>query len=90
MTVEPLLPDVPPGVAPPVESSDAAAFARALDGLGTLLSQAQSAEDTFAAGGGSLQDAVYERARADVALSVATAVAQHGATAISSILNMQV
>jgi flagellar hook-basal body complex protein FliE len=51
---------------------------------------AQSAEDAFARGAGSLQDAVYERARADVALAVATAAAQRGAQAIQSILNMQV
>jgi len=89
MTVEPLLPDAPPIAGQP-ESSDATGFERTLDELGNLLSQAQGAEDAFAAGGGSLQDAVYERARADVALSLATAAAQHGAAAISSILNMQV
>jgi flagellar hook-basal body complex protein FliE len=58
--------------------------------LGTLLLGAEKAEDAFASGAGRLQDAVYERARADVALSVATAAAQRGAQAISSILNMQV
>ena len=55
-----------------------------------MLRGAESAEDAFAAGAGSLQDAVYERARADVALSAATATAQRSAQAISSILNMQV
>ena len=89
MTVVPLVPDAP--VASPVpRDSDAGAFARALDALGDALQGAENAEDTFAAGGGTLQQAVYARARADVALSVATAAAQRSAQAISSILNMQV
>ena len=90
MTVEPIVPDAPtmPSVAP--GGSGAAGFAGALDALGAALQDAQRAEDAFAAGAGRLHDAVYERARADVALSVATAAAQRGAQAISSILNMQV
>lgn len=91
MTVEPLLPDAPPAVMRPVPApADSTDFVRALDALGALLGQAQNAEDAFAAGADSLQDAVYERARADIALSVATAAAQRGASAITSILNMQV
>ena len=90
MTVEPIVPDAPamPSVAP--RGSGAAGFAGALDALGAALRDAQHSEDAFAAGAGSLHDAVYERARADVALSVATAAAQRGAQAISSILNMQI
>ena len=90
MTVEPIVPDAPamPSVAP--HDADASGFAGALDALGAALRDAGSAEDAFAAGAGSLHDAVYERARADVALSVATAAAQRGAQAITSILNMQV
>lgn len=90
MTVEPLLPDAPPAWTPPVPAPDSNDFVRALDALGALLGQAQKVEDAFAAGTGSLQDAVYERARADIALSVATAAAQRGTSAITSILNMQV
>jgi flagellar hook-basal body complex protein FliE len=37
-----------------------------------------------------LQAAVYGRARADVALAVATATAQRSVQALQSILNMQV
>lgn len=88
MTVEPV-PDAP--IAPPLpREGDAGAFVRALDALGDTLHGAERAEDAFAAGAGSLQEAVYDRARADVALSVATAAAQRSAQAISSILNMQV
>jgi len=88
MRVEPLIPDAAPS--PATGNGDAAAFARALDALGDVLSGAQRAEDSFANGGGTLQAAIYERARADVALSVATATAQRIAQSIQSILNMQV
>lgn len=86
MRVEPLLPDA---AAPPPQAPGAAAFARTLDALGEALQRAQTSEDAFAAGSGSLQDAMYDRARADVALSVATAAAQRCAQAVQSLLNMQ-
>lgn len=89
MTVEPLIPDAPVASAPRRDPS-AEEFVRALDALGAMLRGAENAEDAFAAGGGTLQEAVYERARADVALSAATAAAQRCAQAISSIINMQV
>ena len=76
MRVEPLLPDTAP-------------FAAAGGDAGTG-DVAERAEDSFAYGGGTLQEAVYERARADVALSVATATAQRIAQSVQSILNMQV
>ena len=87
MKIEALQPDLAPaGPAP----ASAAAFGRAVDALGALLDGASNAEDRFAAGRGSLQDAVYERARADVALAVATAAAQRGAQALQSLLNLQI
>jgi flagellar hook-basal body complex protein FliE len=86
--VEPLLPDAP--APPPDSTGDAAAFARTLDALGDALAGADRAEDAFANGSGTLHQAVYERARADVALSVATATAQRLAQAVQSVLNMQV
>ena len=91
MRVEPLVPDAPVG-APDGSgpSGDPTGFARALDALGSLLGGAEDAENAFGAGAGSLQNAVYERARADVALAVATAEAQRTAQAVTSILNMQV
>ncbi|MGC1380675.1 MAG: flagellar hook-basal body complex protein FliE [Candidatus Baltobacteraceae bacterium] len=88
MTVEPIVPDLAP--APSARSDDATAFARALDALGSTLIGASRAEDAFAYGRGSLQEAVYERAQADVALSVATASVQRLTQAVQSVLNMQV
>lgn len=87
MRVEPLLPDAP---APPDRTGDSFGFSQALDAMGDALSGASSAEDNFAYGRGTLHDAIYERAQADVALSVATATAQRVAQAVQSILNMQV
>jgi flagellar hook-basal body complex protein FliE len=88
MRVELLMPDT--GTAPRPQGDDAGAFAKALDAVGNVLSGAQRAEDAYANGNGTLQSAVYERARADIALSVATATAQRLAQSIQSILNMQV
>lgn len=89
MRVEPLVPDVPPASQPaPAARPDA--FNGILDDIGSVLGSAQRAEDAFAAGHGDLQSAVYERAKADVALSVATAAAQRAAQALQSILAMQV
>lgn len=86
MRVEPLQPDEPPVAREPASPP---AFARALDAIGSVLERAQTGEDAFAAGTASLQDAVYERARADVVLAVATATAQRCAQAVQSVLNMQ-
>ena len=88
MKVELLAPDVAPPLSQP--TGEGTAFARALGTVGTQLEQATNAEDAFANGGGSLQAAMYERARADVALSVATAAAGRMAQAINALLNMQV
>jgi flagellar hook-basal body complex protein FliE len=88
MRVELLVPD-----APQVRSAtrdESGAFVQALDAIGAVLAGADRAEDAFAVGDGTLQAAVYERARADVALSVATATAQRAAQALQSIFNMQV
>jgi flagellar hook-basal body complex protein FliE len=88
MRVELLSPDAPLVDAAP--QTDGNAFTKALDAIGVVLDGATRAENAFAQGAGSLQDAVYERARADVALSVATAAAQRSAQAMQSILNMQI
>lgn len=89
MRVEPLIPDAaPPSYRSKVPQSDA--FGEMLDALGSVLGKAERAEDAFARGSGDLQRAVYERARADVALSVATATAQRAASTLQTILNMPV
>jgi flagellar hook-basal body complex protein FliE len=87
MRVEPFVPDVAPSAPAPASGST---FSKALDALGATMDRAERAEDAFAVKRGSLQDAMYERARADVALTVAAAAAQHAAQAVQSVLNMQV
>lgn len=89
MRVEVLLPDASPAVRS-ANAPQADMFGKILDDLGAVLGKAEKSEDAFANGAGDLQTAVYERARADVALSVATAAAQRTAQALQSILNMQV
>jgi flagellar hook-basal body complex protein FliE len=88
VNVAPVQPDVAPGF--DAQRSSPSLFARALDDVAAVLDRAQSAEDAYASGTGSLQDAVYERARADVTLSVAEAAAQRTAQALQSIFNLQV
>ena len=89
MKITPLIPDQaasPSAAALP----DVSAFGKALDRAGAALRAADGAEDAFAAHGGSLQEAVFERAQADVVLSVATAAAQRTAQGVQAILNMQI
>ncbi|MGZ3498331.1 MAG: flagellar hook-basal body complex protein FliE [Vulcanimicrobiaceae bacterium] len=88
MRVEALVPDAP--VAQPAAGGDASEFGKILDDAGAVLQRAARSEDAFASGTGDLQNAVYERARADVVLSVATAAAQRTVQAINTVLNMQV
>lgn len=88
MTVEPIAPDLP--AAPQSPYVGGGDFARALDSVGAALGGAARAENAFAYGSGTLESAVYERARADVALAVATATAQRLAQAVQSVLSMQV
>jgi flagellar hook-basal body complex protein FliE len=88
MRIETLVPDVAPRQT--TSAPQDKTFGRILDDLGSVLGKAERSEDAFAAGTGDLQTATYERARADVALSVATAAAQRTAQALQSILNMQV
>jgi flagellar hook-basal body complex protein FliE len=87
LRVETLVPDTLP---PEMSKNDDGSFSRLLDSFAGALSDANRAEDAFASGDGTLQEAVYERARADIALSVATATAQRLSQSVQSILNMQV
>lgn len=89
MRVETLIPDAALRAREP-SAAQRDVFGKMLDDLGSVLGKAERSEDAFAAGVGDLQTAVYERARADVALSVATAAAQRTAQALQSVLNMQV
>jgi len=88
MTVLPLLPDAPGASA--IIAPGRSSFAGIVDALASTLQAGSRAEDAFAAGAGSLRDAVYARAKADVAVEVAAAELQHAAQALQSILTMQV
>lgn len=90
MRVELLAPDAAPVSQARPGATHANSFAALLDDVGRVLDRAQSKEDAFAHHAGSLRDAVYERARADIVLSVATAAAQRTAQALQNILQMQV
>jgi flagellar hook-basal body complex protein FliE len=86
--VELLQPDVAP---PGTDSTPAGSgFAQALDWVARALVDATRAEDAYANGNGSLQDAEYRRAQADVTLAVATAAVQRSAQAIQTLLNVQI
>ncbi len=89
MKIELLTPDVSPERAT-ANPPDAHAFNAILDDRAAVLGGADRAETVYARGAGSLGEAIYERARADVALSVATAAAQRTAQALTTILNMQI
>jgi flagellar hook-basal body complex protein FliE len=65
-------------------------FAAAVDAVGKVLGEASSAEEAYAGGTGSLSQATYARARADVALAVAAAAVQRTAQAVQTLLNMQI
>ncbi len=88
MKVELLQPDAAPAAVP--AAADPTGFGQALDAIGKVLNDATQAEDAYASGAGSLQDAMYQRAQADVALSVATAAAQRAAQAVQTFLNLQI
>ena len=88
MRVEALVPDEP--LRAPQPLADARAFGNALQSADDVMARANAAEDAFAAGRGPLGAAIYERARADVLLSVATAAASRTAQALQAVLNMQV
>lgn len=95
MNVTPFVADRPPAVdddpfAAQTPFPGSTAFGNALDRAGSALTRADRAEDAFAAHAGSLQDAVFERAQADVLLAVATAAAQRTAQSVQSLLNMQI
>jgi flagellar hook-basal body complex protein FliE len=96
MKVELLQPDtVPPssgrspilGLEP---RSASGGWAEMLDQIGKVLTNATHAEDAYASGTGSLQEAMYQRAQADIALSIATAAAQRAAQVVQTLMNLQI
>lgn len=97
MTVEPLVPDTPPAggmiPTPQMPAPDdplVGEFQAAIGSVGGALSDANTAQQSFINGTGSLQSMVFERARADALLEVASSVAQHAGQELNQLLNMQV
>ncbi len=94
MTVEPLIPDVAAGATPVPRASSAApngaAFGALVDAASGVLASADAAESAFAAHRGGLQEMVVERARADIALQIATASAQRVTQGLQTLLGMQI
>jgi len=80
----PLAPSGSPG------SGFAGELQRAFDGAQGALAQADAAERAFASGHGGLAEMVVERARADVALALASAAASRVTQGLSTLLGMQI
>jgi len=68
----------------------AGALQRALDGAEGALSRADAAERAFASGHGGLAELVVERARADIALALASATASRVTQGLTTLLGMQI
>jgi flagellar hook-basal body complex protein FliE len=93
VTVVPLAglgPDAPLVSPSPDAGGFAASLQRAFDGAAGALVRADSAERAFARGRGGLQEMVVERARADIALSIASAAASRVTQGLSTLLGMQI
>jgi hypothetical protein len=77
----------------PGPSADGGLFGGLVGGFesaGAALERAEHADRAFANGRGGLGEMVFERARADSILSIASAGASKAAQALNTILNMQV
>lgn len=96
MKIELLQPDTGPSSSErsPIPGSEprsaSGGWAETLDAIGKVLTNATQAEDAYASGTGSLQDTMYQRAQADIALSVATAATQRVAQAVQTLMNLQI
>lgn len=89
MTVRLLEPDSAQPTVSAMQYQDPGAFVQLLSRFGAVLQEATRSENAFAAGTGSLREAVYGRARADIAIAVAVAAAQRTTQALQTVLNMQ-
>jgi hypothetical protein len=90
MRVELLVPDTAPARGPVAGGGGDRGFGALVDAAGAALSRADDAESAFAAHHGGVQAMVVERARADIALTIAATAAQRTAQAVSTLLGMQV
>jgi len=88
MKVELLIPDIATPEVEPQTTADAASFSKAYEQVASLLDHAQESERNFVNGQGSLLDMTTARARADIALSTAVAVASRLSQCASTLGNM--
>ena len=91
MQIEALVPDVAPDaprITPVPDGS--AGFGGLVDAAGSMLTKADDAERAFAAHRGGLQEMVVERARADIALQLASASVQRVTQGLQTLLGMQI
>ncbi len=88
----PLSTDAPPRLrdAPPGANDRGALFGALVDDVAAVLRDAQRSEDAFARGTGTLRAAIYDRARATAVLDVVAAAARRTASALQTVLQMQV
>ncbi len=90
MMIVPLLPDEAAPLPQESSKSSASVFGRVLDELGATLRRAQASEDAFAGGSGSLRAAIYDRAQADITVTVAVAAVSRTVQSLQAILQMQI
>lgn len=91
MHVDVLVPDVAPEApqTAPVPGTGGT-FGDLVDAAGGVLANADAAERAFAAHRGGLQEMVVERARADIALQLASAGVQRVTQGLQTLLGMQI
>ena len=91
MHVDALIPDVAPDApnVAPIPSAGGS-FGDLVDAAGGALAHADAAERAFAAHRGGLQEMVVERARADIALQLASAGIGRVTQGLQTVLGMQI
>ena len=88
MKIDRLVPDVAPVVSAPVPAGSI--FTALVDAAGAQLERADRAETAFTSGRGGITEMMIERARADIALQIATTTASRATQALNSVLGMQI
>lgn len=91
MQVQALVPDIAPD-APRITAlpGSADSFGNLIDAASDVLQQADAAERAFSLHRGGLQEMVVERARADIALQLASAGVQRVTQGLQTLLGMQI
>lgn len=91
MQIDAFVPDSAGMAVTPLASSTAGGrFGDLIDAASGVLAAADDAEHAFAAHRGGLQEMVVERARADIALQIATASAQRVTQGLQTLFGMQI